>query len=545
MKRVILYSPIFYLFILLFWSCSNDNNQLDENEKYSTLLAKVSKLEEVHKIDSAFYLINNYSTNEDVPLYYQNKAKLELSRLYQKQGDFIESEAIIVDVLKNNSDSLLEPYIHNDLGIIFKEQKQFEKSLLHYSIAKEKSSLELHKAIIENNIGVVHLEEEQYSKAVDNLTPLLNNEALKEYPFFFVKAVDNLGYAYLNLAILQKADSLLHRGYEIRDSINDDQGKIASTVHLSKLFVKQKDTLKAIAYAKEAYEIATSINSPNDRIEALDLLIRLDNQKDWYTQLAFIQDSITNVRQNNKNQFAKIRYDNTKTLEQLTKEKNQKIILITVLLFLIILGHLLFRFLKLKSKKEQLQAIYNTETKISKKVHDELANDIFQTLNYVEIKDQNETLYKENLLDKLENIYEKSRSISRENNVIDTGENFNLEITNLINGFNTSEIQIITKGLKNANWDKLNQEKKIALYRCLQELLINMKKHSEASLVLISFENTSSNLKFSFKDNGKGLVNEFKIKNGLSNVENRIENISGTCTFESDNGFKVQINIPF
>lgn len=544
MKKVFIYSPILCLVILLLESCSKDKSYNSEDDKkYSELLTKTSKLEEENKIDSAFYFINSYSINSETPLYYQNKSKLELSRLYQKQGDFIESEAIIVSILQNNTDSLLEPNIHNDLGIVYKEQKQFEKSLQHYSIAKEKSLSELHKAIINNNVGVVYLEEEKYTNAISVLSPLLVNSSLKEYPFFYVKAIDNLGYAYLNIDKLKIADSLLHRGYFIRDSINDSQGKVASTIHLSKLFLKQKDTLNAISSAKEAYYISTSIKNPDDRLEALDLLIRLDTNSDWYKIYHSLQDSISTVRQNHKYQFAKIRYDEVKALEQVNKEKNQKVILTITILVLLLIGVLLFRIFKLKNKKEQLRTIYNTETKISKKVHDELANDIFQTLSFVEIDENSDSNFKNNLLDKLDKIYAKSRNISRENNSIKTDKEYIEELTNLINGFNTNSTQIITKGIKNINWIKIKEEQKITIYRVLQELLINMKKHSKASLVLISFETKTSIIEIIFKDNGIG-IEALKMKNGLANVETRIKDISGKCTFESDNGFKVLINIP-
>lgn len=543
MKKTLFHFPFLLVIALGFLACSKEDSKV-EDANYSNLLSQTAALEEEHKIDSAFYLFNSYSINEDVPVYYRNKAKLELSRLYQKQGAYIESEAIIVSILESNSDSTLVPHIHNDLGIVFKEQQQFEKSIENYEIAKEKSSLELHKAIINNNIGVVHLEEEKYVDAITTLAPLLSNAALKEYPFFYVKAVDNLGYAYLNTNELQKADSLLHRGYFIRDSINDDYGKIASTIHLAKLYAKQNDTVKGISLANEAYKIATSIKSPDDRMEALDLLVRFDKNNDWYSKLAFIQDSITTVRQNNKNQFAKIRYDEAKALELVKKEKTQKIILAIVIVFIGIVVVLFFRLLQQRNKRKQIQAIYNTETKISKKVHDELANDIFQTLSYVEIIDKKEPNFKDELLDKLEHIYEKSRSISRENNVIRTEEEYENELVSLINGFNNAPATIVTKGLKDVDWKKFSKEKKITIYRSIQELLVNMKKHSQAKLVLLSFEVKEKQLHITYKDNGKG-VSQLNLKNGLQNVENRIEDVSGKCTFESENGFKVQLNIPF
>lgn len=543
MKKRYFYSSIVFILTAVFIACNTEQNTTLEEENYKKMFAEVNRLEQNHQIDSAFIKVTNYINNTSLPYSYRNKAKLKLAWLYQIQCDFSESEVLTVEVLDKNTDKEFEPHIHNMLGILYKEQKQYKKSLEHYKIAQDLSDTKLHKAIIQNNIGVVYLKNNNSTKSIQTLLPLLQNEALKEKPKYYAKAVDNLGYAYID-SNPKLADSLLFLGYKIRDSIQDNYSKIASTVHLSKLFASQNNYQKATAFAAEAYTIATTVKSPDDRLEALDLLIRYDDQKKWYPLFNKISDSITTVRQNNRNEFAKIKYDNSKALEQLNKQKNLKIILLIAIAILLIIGVLLVRLFRLKNKKDQLNAIYETETKIAKKVHDELANDIFQTLSFVEIKDKEATNFKDNLLDKLDKIYTKSRNISRENNVIATNENYVLEVSHLISGFNTSSVQIITKGLNDINWLKTTKEKKVAIYRVLQELLINTKKHSKASVVLVSFEKKLKTLHITFKDNGIG-ISDLKLKNGLANVENRIENVSGTCIFESDNGFKVQINIPF
>ena len=85
------------------------------------------------------------------------------------------------------------------------------------------------------------------------------------------------------------------------------------------------------------------------------------------------------------------------------------------------------------------------------------------------------------------------------------------------------------------------------MYRVLQELLVNMKKHSECSLAVISFKKNKNKLQIEYSDNGLGAtLNKINLKNGLQNVENRIRAIKGTITFDtiSDKGFKVSLKIP-
>ena len=55
----------------------------------------------------------------------------------------------------------------------------------------------------------------------------------------------------------------------------------------------------------------------------------------------------------------------------------------------------------------------------------------------------------------------------------------------MISGFKTPELNILLNGFDLILWNEINKNKKIILYRVLQELFFNMKKHSEATLVVL------------------------------------------------------------
>jgi len=81
----------------------------------------------------------------------------------------------------------------------------------------------------------------------------------------------------------------------------------------------------------------------------------------------------------------------------------------------------------------------------------------------------------------------------------------------------------------------------------LQELLVNMKKHSQCSLVVISFKKIENKLQIDYSDNGLGSTfDKINSRNGLQNVENRILAINGTITFDTkpEKGFKTSFKIP-
>ena len=398
--------------------------------------------------------------------------------------------------------------------------------------------------MIKNNIGVVYLEDNKFEEAIKIYEPLLIDKSLIKNPYIYSKILDNLGFAYLKTNH-PNSFNLLTKGLILKDSIKeDDFGKISSLIHLSNYYEKQSNIEKANEFALKAYSIATATKSPDDRLEALDILIKNNtNNKEWYLKYAHINDSIQKERNRHKNQFAQIKYNASKAENESKLYKEQKEKLLIGLIGIILLSIGSFILIRNKNKQKQLKTVYDTKTRIARQLHDELANEIFNTLTFAETKDISISDNKEKVLSSLDKIYKSTRSISHENSSIDVGTEFKSELQSLFNNFISPNIQIITKGLEDIQWKNISTTNKITLYRVMQELMINMKKHSQCSVVFITLSNNNKNIEIKYADNGIG-IKEQKFKNGLQNVENRIESINGTITFESNKGLKVKISIP-
>ena len=67
----------------------------------------------------------------------------------------------------------------------------------------------------------------------------------------------------------------------------------------------------------------------------------------------------------------------------------------------------------------------------------------------------------------------------------------------------TGTAKLIVRGDNAVKWEKLSEEKKIVLYRVLQELMVNMKKHSDARLVAIVFDQKPKLLEVQYSDTGQ------------------------------------------
>ena len=166
-----------------------------------------------------------------------------------------------------------------------------------------------------------------------------------------------------------------------------------------------------------------------------------------------------------------------------------------------------------------------------------MSNDIYKVMAHMQSSKELDP----GLMDNLESIYNRTRDISRETSPIDASKNFQTTLSDLLLGYQSDSLNIVTRNSDGVRWAQISNEKKNAIYRVLQELITNTVKHGRASLVLIEFNQDYKKIAIRYKDNGIG--SELSNKNGLQNVENRIKAFKGTVTFESEKNKGFQANI--
>ncbi|RXM46890.1 tetratricopeptide repeat-containing sensor histidine kinase [Flavobacterium sp. YO64] len=565
-------SPFFYFIILLFLFSCQEKKPLNTNVETIEKEALSLRNKAIENYGKQNFNTSFYEFNKSKQLYETLKDSanigyilIQIAVIQQVNGDYYGSKETVTEALpfvKKNNQYLAE--INNRLGIADKELSLYDDAILYYKEAANRCPSPIGKQMALNNIAVVYIHQKKYDKAIALLEFLLRKKVLNEKTEAVKLSIiiDNLGYAHFKKGMTEKGLDLMNEALQLRNKVKDTYGSIESYLHLADYFAK-KETSKSNENALAAYNAATKLNSVDERLEALQILISNNHstQNSKYVQRYFsLNDSIIKVRNNFKNKFAKIKYDAKKEKDEnatlrLEKAENQlalqkakylRIGFVILFIFLVLLIAILIRYYKNKNKAIEFKTSYNTETRIAKKIHDELANDVFHVIAFAESQPLSAESTKENLLQKLDDIYGRVRGISKENNKIDTGINFTKSIKEMLSMYNTSATNIIATNLENINWESIDDVKKIAISRVLQELMVNMKKHSNASLVVIKFENDPKSILINYTDNGKGCEKTKISKNGLQNVESRILAVKGTINFETepDKGFKVKISIP-
>lgn len=483
---------------------------------------------------------------------------LEMGKIQFRLADYHGSKQTIteaityLDSIKNTSYMAVAM---NELGHNFSRLSDISNAEKFYKKAIAKDSNTGNKALYTNNLALLFQEDGQYEKAITLLEQLLKdlpeNVALNEKARFQHNLALCEWKFYGRNPIAKFIECL-----DIRKKAKDTWGLLSSYSGLMDYYLDAQDQ-KSSLYADSLIQISRSIKNPNAELSTIKKLLKHKQTAtlDVIPRFLMLNDSLTKNRLSSKNQFAYLKYQDQKEKEQLLKfkaetaeqkttlirQQNQKILFLILFIVMLFVGFSLFYYLKQRHQKERLQEIYRTEKRISKVVHDELANDLYGLMTSMEhIKNFEKT----SILDSLENIYNRTRDISHETGGIDT-LNYTEELKKLLSQFRNDDTVIALKGFNTIEWENLEDDTKITLYRILNELLVNMKKHSGASVTSISFSQVKKKLTIGYADNGKGITIPVDKGVGLSNTETRIKNLNGTISFDSERGKGTKITISF
>ncbi|TVZ23791.1 hypothetical protein JM84_2745 [Dokdonia sp. Hel_I_63] len=465
---------------------------------------------------------------------------------YFNNGDIFESEKATINLLKDIpvTDTQTIVRLRNRLGRLHRSLNNLPLALENYQQALAMATKKEDSITISNNIATIYMERSSYEKAAQVLSPFMKDTDRIEDNNILTTIYDNYGYSITQIGDF-KGEALMLEALAINEKSRNITGSFSTNRHLAYYYHQQGKEALARKHARLAKDIAYKLNNPRYKLEALGLAIDIGTtaNADVFKKLS---DSLYKVQTLQENKYAAQKYEyatfqtQAKESELIAQqEKVNKTRYQFLALFIMVITVGIIIFLSLRNKRKRLEQVYITETKISKRLHDEVANDVYKLISQVQTNTYNES----HLLDNLEHIYSRTRDISRENSFIETEESFHITLRDLLSSYKTPSLNIITKGIDKVDWNQIPKVHKTTIYRILQELITNTNKHSKASIAFVEISKEGKKLHILYKDNGiGGAINS---KNGLLNAESRIEALKGTITFESksNQGFKAQINI--
>ncbi|RFZ85186.1 hypothetical protein DYU05_06180 [Mucilaginibacter terrenus] len=549
----------FLLYLLLFLQASCLEKKQQSVKVYATAdHLKAWTFYQQHKADSAFlYYTKAAAETKDRLILAQIHATLAI--IQSDQGDFYGSNETAVKSLKFfRADDPYLPSVYNIIAINDYKLKSYRSAADWYrrAIAAEKERSA--KLLYRNNLGVTLTELSRYKEAIQLFRALLSDPQLHTDTSKYAQVLDNYHWARWKQDKSYNAVPGYTAALKLRLDIQDKWGQNASYAHLADYYTpRNRDS--ASNYAKLMYRTAKALKSPDDELEALQKLILVNSGKDImndFRRYSVLQDSLTSARNAARNQFAVVRYETEKAkadnlnlqkdnTEQRYRLLQQQILLYGLLLAIIVATVLVVALVRRRHarlRSEAAERLRAQQQKNSKRVHDVLANDLYRMMSDL---DNGSSADAAELADRLEVLYQRARDLSYEDEPVPL-ESFEIHLAAMLASFRTEQTRVVIDQCSAAFWQGTTAMVKQEVSLVLQELMINMRKHSHASLVTIVFGRKGDHCSVIYTDNGAGMPSAYRKGNGIIHTENRMSVIGGSIIFEAEreSGLQVQLSFP-
>lgn len=548
-------------------------------------------------IDSAFYYYYNSAKIFD-KLKQEKKLAgvlLNLAEIQDREKDFVGAEATAIKALEiyiklPESEIILDDQwiLFNQLGVLYKELKQYDKALDYHNnaivISEKMDNGVYNKLYSLSNKASVFREIEEHETSLKLYNEILETKGLYKFdPSFYASVINNIAYTKLlsgnnNYDQIQKE---LFNSKRICDSIDDEIGVLDVSYKIAELFHKQKKNDSANKYAKEALKLAEGTNSNKSVLLSLMLLSKVndgDRAKKYLYRHIKLNDSLLNNERAARNKFASIRFETNeiKAENEAISRRNQWLIglsgglLLTSLLVYIIISQRAknkeLRFIQ--QQQEANEEIYNLmleqqnkvdegrakeKTRISEELHDGVLSRLFGTrlsLDSINMVNTEEAIKNRgNYINELKTIEQEIRKISHDLNTDFIANSGFLDIVETLIETQAAAYQLTYEFEHSEviDWDEVSNKNKIHLYRIIQESLQNIYKHAKASHVKIGFQLKNDVILVSIEDDGSGFdTNKAKKGIGLKNINSRVLELNGELTINSKpgKGTDILINVP-
>lgn len=536
---------------MLLWGCYNKTKK--QPAKY-TDYDFGNYLYNIGKLDSAFLVYNRYVNNAD--------DKLKKGEAYRHMGEMLWATGDLHGAEENMASAIhaLDPGNENhraEIGYSYNALGNINLDMLHYD-----SAISYFNKAINISRGTDFIFQPMNGKATTQQKMKHYSEAIAIYDSIFImkpadqelvaRITDNRARTKWLKEPTYPALPEFWSALKIRSDSQYHSGLNASYAHLSDYYAKANPD-SALWYAKEMFEKAGQNESTPDILEAMDKLIRLNktsNAKEyWYAAYKKLNDSLQLSRDTTRSRFAMIRYDFQKSkadnlvLQQhITKQRLWMYGVIFLALAVITGLWLRYNKRRKRIKQESENAIRDSRLKTSQKIHDVVANGLYGLMNELE---HNKTIEREPLITRIEGLYERSRDISYEDMSIGNNGDYDHQVHDLLTAFANEQTKVIVVGNQPTFWSRVSGSQKDQLQLILNEIMINMKKHSHSKNVTIVFKQEHNKGFITYKDDGVGFIPGFRFGNGLTNTGNRIKSLNGEINFGKSETAGVSITISF
>ncbi|WP_299189437.1 tetratricopeptide repeat protein [uncultured Aquimarina sp.] len=519
------------------------------------------------------------------------RALIDLAKLSRKVNDYSESEHLTIKAIEKfelSGDLTYLPLAYNHLGIVSKHLERYDDAINYHQqaieYAKNTPKATLYAALANNNIGTVYKTMKEYEKAEEYYEKALSYENfLLKRPKRYARYLDNLAYVkFLSGIDNEETLDLFYKTLKIRDSVKDVVGISTNNLHLAEYYKSKGNDSLAKKYAIKVKEVAPVVNNNVELLGAYELLSEVTDSDEglvYARKYIKLNDSLIKEERSYTNKFARIKFESDKKTEEIaaiSRENQYLIFAILGLSILSLLGYVIFK--QQQSNKELLfeqnqqqsnQEIYRLllsqqlkleegrkleQHRMSEELHDGVLGRLFGVRLSLDGINQRAndgfTDARNKYIDELKSIEREIRLISHDlgTETLSPDIAYVDVVESLVSDLCTvHKMDFAFANDENIDWETVDDQKKVNLFRIIQESLQNIFKHARAKSVKINFDYVDDKINLTILDDGIGFKSS-KVKRGigLKNITSRVTQMDGVVDFISnqDSGTKVSVGIP-
>jgi len=567
-------------------------------------LFKAIALDIMGKTDIALLLYNK--SIQMAKLYNEKELEarsyLNLGVSYQFMGDYelaLENQLLAYNIGEELSKKDLAKLLNN-IGIIYRVQKKYKRAeeiyLKSYKLKEElKDSLGMAATLM--NLGLVYQKIKgkenfsiQYLQISENLYQRLGR------PDEVATVNTALGQIFLAKKNIPKAKEAFRNAWFYFEKNSANRYSSAALTGLGEIAIKEHNYNEAETYLEQALKLSNKFGNKED-IQSQSFALSsvkdtLGKKSEAYKMLKkayVLNDTLNKTTRLQAMEEMQAKFDVKEKVNELeiselklNEQTRQRNIFLYGTIGLAVFALTIFFFLKNKirankkineqSKVLQKQKITDLQQKnkllalnsmiegqeverlrIAKDLHDSLGGLLSTVKNhFATIQKEIESIEKLNITQKTNSLIDEAcievRRISH--NMMPHA----LSISGLQGALEDLGEQLSAQGYEttveiSSELKEIDETKKIMLYRLVQEIISNIRKHADAKTILIQLLKYKSEINLIIEDDGVGFDYEKAIAKGslgLKSINSRVEFLDGNINWDSemDKGSTVTINIP-
>jgi len=529
---------------------------------------------------------------------YIGKGYNQVGSIYAKRGDEGEGlkyylNALAISRKANHDGGIGISYFK--IGNYYLKESLYDRAVDNYEKALVKfKKVDRKKQICGTltNLGTVYLEKNELDKALkyyaESHSYATNNNLEKRLPWIEL----NLGKIYIRNKKFSKADSILQVSHLHAVKYANSKTQCKSLAYLAILNIELQNPKAGLNLYFEALELSKQYQLKDTELFLYKKMAEYfgkttDYEHGYYYQEKYLQlnDSLNNVEKVKQIAILRERFEAKGREEKivLLNQENEKkemfltyvIIILILLSGLVIVLYLYYQIkqrnlklahrhkeilnqkqvtelltdMELSNVKSKLEGQELERKRVAQELHDGIGGSLAGVkLNLIKIS---KTQYEEdealqNVIDRMDVICEEVRTVSydlippsfSDNTIIDLIEEFIPKHSR--NGKTTFYYELYPKKEINA----LDVKLQVELYRIIQELIVNVRKHAIATEVNLSLILHDLYINLLVEDNGIGFdIHEKKHGIGLRNIRSRVEINGGQLSIDSQKGKGTSVNI--